>query len=409
MNAAAEAGPRGADVRSDAWIRVEQARSGGVEISLTSKVASLYGSAIRRQLETGCRELGLENVRVEVEDGGAVPFVLAARLEAAVRRLHPEMDHSLLPALRPGNDEPSEKERFRRSRLYVPGSQPKFMLNAALHRPDGVILDFEDSVAPAEKDAARPLVRNALRTLDWRGAERMVRINQLPAGLEDLPFVVGHGAQLILIPKVESPQQVVAVAEEAARLAGVARPPWLMPILESARGVLAAADIAGAHPTVCALTIGLEDFTADIGAARTEKGTESFWARSVVVAAARAAGVQPIASVYSDVANREGLLQAVREAKELGFEGMGCIHPRQIAPVHEAFAPTAVELKRAQRIVRAFAEVSAKGLGVVSLGTKMIDRPVVKRAQKVVDLAVRTGMLSADWLDAAGEEVEADA
>jgi citrate lyase subunit beta/citryl-CoA lyase len=283
------------------------------------------------------------------------------------------------------------------------------MLNAALHRPDGVILDFEDSVAPAEKDAARPLVRNALRTLDWRGAERMVRINQLPAGLEDLPFVVGHGAQLILIPKVESPQQVVAVAEEAARLAGVARPPWLMPILESARGVLAAADIAGAHPTVCALTIGLEDFTADIGAARTEKGTESFWARSVVVAAARAAGVQPIASVYSDVANREGLLQAVREAKELGFEGMGCIHPRQIAPVHEAFAPTAVELKRAQRIVRAFAEVSAKGLGVVSLGTKMIDRPVVKRAQKVVDLAVRTGMLSADWLDAAGEEVEADA
>ncbi len=409
MNVAAEAGPRGADVRSDAWVRVELADSGGVEISLSSKVGSLYGNAIRRQLETGCRELGLENAHVEVEDGGAVPFVLAARLEAAVRRLHPERDRSLLPALRPGNDEPSEKERFRRSRLYLPGSQPKFMLNAALHRPDGVILDLEDSVAPAEKDAARPLVRNALRTLDWRGAERMVRINQLPAGLEDLAFVVGHGAQLVLIPKVESPDEVVAVAEEAAKLAGDGRPPWLMPILESAAGVLAAADIASAHPTVCALTIGLEDFTADIGAARTEKGTESFWARSVVVAAARAAGVQPIASVYSDVANREGLVQAVREAKELGFEGMGCIHPRQIAPVHEAFAPTAAELERAQRIVRAFADASAKGLGVVSLGTKMIDPPVVKRAQRIVDLAVRAGLLSADWLEAASEEVKADA
>ena len=409
MKGAAEAGPRGSDVRSDAWIRVELVDSGGVEISLTSKVGTLYGTAIRRQVEAGCRELGLANARVQIEDGGAVPFVLAARLEAAVRRLHPESGRSFLPPLRLGNADPSEKDRFRRSRLYLPGSQPKFMLNAALHRPDGMILDLEDSVAPPEKDAARPLVRNALRSLDWRGAERMVRINQLPAGLADLPFVVGHGAQVVLIPKVESPEQIVAVAEEAARLAGESRPPWLMPILESARGVLAAAGIASAHPTVCALTIGLEDFTADIGAARTGEGTESFWARSVVVAAARAAGVQPIASVYSDVANRDGLIQAVHEAKELGFEGMGCIHPRQIAPVHEAFAPAAAELERARKIVRAFAEASAKGLGVVSLGTKMIDPPVVKRAQKVVDLAVRIGMLEADWLETAGEEVKVDA
>jgi len=392
-----EAGPRGADVRSDAWVRVEPRDSGGLEISLASKVASLYGSAIRRQMEEGCRTLGIAHARVEVEDGGALPFVLAARLEAAARALPDGVAAELLPEMHPGNDERSARDRFRRSRLYLPGSTPKYMINAALHRPDGVILDLEDSVAPPEKPAARVLVRNALRFLDWGGCERMVRINQLPAGLDDLPFVVGHGAQMILIPKVEHADEVRAVAAAAERLAGDRPPPWIMPILESAAGVQDARPIARAHATVAALTIGLEDYTADLGGARTPEGRESLWARSQVVAAARAAGVQPIDSVHSDVEDLEGLAAAVREARSLGFEGKGCIHPRQIAVVHEAFAGTETELERAKAVVRAFDEAQAKGRGVVSLGSKMIDPPVVKRAQRAVDLAVRTGRLAPDW------------
>jgi citrate lyase subunit beta/citryl-CoA lyase len=387
-----EAGPRGADVRSDAWVRVEERSSGGVEIRLTSKVGSLYGAAIRRQVEAGCRALGVAHALVEIEDQGALPFVLDARLEAAVRALGGRRGE-LLPEMHPGNGAPSERERLRRSRLYLPGTTPKYMINAALHRPDGVILDLEDSVPFAAKPASRVLVRNALRFLDWGACERMVRINQLPAGLEDLPFVVGHGAQVILVPKVEEAAQVVAVAEEAARLAGSSPSPWLMPILESAAGVLHAEAIARAHPSVVALTIGLEDYAADIGAARTAQGTESFWARSAVVAAARAAGVAPIDSVYSDVGDMEGLAASVREAKSLGFEGKGCIHPRQIAVIHEAFAATEQELAYAVKVVRAFDEARAKGLGVVSLGSKMIDPPVVKRAQRTVELAVRTGRL----------------
>jgi len=400
--AAGEAGPRGDDVRSDVWIRVERRDSGDIEVALQSKVETLYGNSIRRQVEEGCAALHVKHARVEVEDGGALPFVLDARLEAAVRALGDGHDRSLLPEMLTGNDQPSPRDRFRRSRLYLPGSQPKYMINAALHHPDGAILDLEDSVAPAEKAAARVLVRNALRFLDWKGCERMVRINQLPLGLEDLPFVIGHGAQAVLIPKVESPEQVVQVAEEIDRLAADDNEtPWLLPILESGAGVLAAEAIARAHPNVVALTIGLEDYTADIGAARTSEGRESFWARSMVVAAARAAGVQPLDSVHSDVADLEGLAASVREAKSLGFEGKGCIHPRQIATVHAAFAPTAPELEHAQRVVRAFDEATAKGLGVVSLGSKMIDPPVVKRAQKTVAMAVRTGLLAADWKETA--------
>jgi citrate lyase subunit beta/citryl-CoA lyase len=399
-----EAGASGSEVRSDARIRIELANSGGRKIELTSKVEALYGRAIRRQLEEGCAALGVQHARIEVVDSGALPFVLAARLEAAVRAADPKLVRSWLPPMLPANAEPSEKERFRRSRLYVPGSTPKFMINAALHRPDGVILDLEDSVAETEKPAARVLVRNALRFLDWGGAERMVRINQGERGLEDLPFVVGHGAQMILIPKAESAEEVVRVAEEAARLAGGAKPPWLMPILESAKGIGRAFAIATAHPAVAALTIGLEDYTADIGATRTPEGEESLWARSAVVAAARAAGVQPIDSVHSDVADPEGLAAATRASRALGFEGKGCIHPRQIAVVHDALAPAAEELEHAKNVVRAWDAAVREGRGVVSLGTKMIDAPVVKRARRAVDLAVRTGRLDPGWRGADGRD-----
>ncbi len=167
-----------------------------------------------------------------------------------------------------------------------------------------------------------------------------------------------------------------------------------MPIIESALGVIRAYEIATSSPNICALTIGLEDYTADIGTERTNCGRESFWARSQVVNAARAAGVQPIDSVFSDVSNVEALRLNAGESKALGFDGMGCIHPRQIAVIHQAFAPTQAELAKAKRIVEAFEEAEKKGVGVVSLGSKMIDPPVVKRAQRVVKLAGAIGMNS---------------
>jgi citrate lyase subunit beta/citryl-CoA lyase len=269
------------------------------------------------------------------------------------------------------------------------------MLNAGLHGADGIILDLEDSVAPPEKDAARILVRNALRTIDFHGAERMVRINQGQRGLEDLDFIAVHNVHVVLIPKVEAPEQVTQVDKRIRELCSakeIDRPVYLMPIVESALGAIRAYEIARASENVVALTIGLEDYTADIGAARTTEGHESFWARSQVVNAARAAGVQPIDSVFSDVADMDALRASVLEAKGLGFDGKGCIHPRQIPVIHEAFAPASKELEKARRIVEAFEDAQRRGLGVVSLGSKMIDPPVVKRAQRVVKLAEAMGM-----------------
>jgi len=156
-------------------------------------------------------------------------------------------------------------------------------------------------------------------------------------------------------------------------------------------------EIAEASPNNVALAIGLEDYTADIGTKRTQVGTESFFARSMVVNAARAAGLQAIDSVFSNVGDEEALRESIREAKALGFDGKGCIHPRQIQPVNEEFAPTESEIEQAKRVVLAFDEAEIKGLGVVSLGSKMVDAPVVKKAVQVIDLAVISGLLSMDW------------
>lgn len=400
-----EAGKRGPQVRSDCWIKVELGDEPGLRIDLQSKVAGMYGDRIRHQVEEGCRTLGVPHAAVAVQDQGALPYVIAARLECAVRRAGVQPAAELLPPAVRRADGPSARDRLRRSRLYLPGNEPKFHVNAGLHGPDGIILDLEDSVAPAEKDAARAVVRNALRAVDFRGAERMVRINQGERGLEDLDWIVPHGCQLVLIPKVEDPEQVRAVDRRIAALRqqhGVRHEILLMPIVESALGAWKAFAIAAAGPNVAALAIGLEDYTADIGAQRTNEGRESFWARAQVLNGARAAGVQPIDTVFSDVEDMDGLRAGCLEAKALGFVGKGCIHPRQIAVVHEAFAPDRAEIAKAQQIVLAYEDAERRGLGVVSLGSKMIDAPVVKRALATVATAVQVGRLGAEWRQDAG-------
>jgi citrate lyase subunit beta/citryl-CoA lyase len=397
-----QAGRRGSDVRSDCWVSIEASGAEGIRLEVDSKVGALFGGSIRRTVEEAVLALGAEGVRVRLEDQGALPWVLQGRVEAAYRRFLETGTETGPGDARPPRTAPlppskgSPKDRMRRSRLYLPGNEPKFMINAGLHRPDGVILDLEDSVHPDEKDAARLLVRNALRCVDFGGAERMVRINQLPLGLEDLDSVIPEAPEMILIPKVERPEQVQEVADRVMALRheeAVASPVWLMPILESGLGVENAFAIASASDTVAALTIGLEDYTADLGVVKTPEGHETAWARSRLVNAARAAGVQAIDSVYGDVADEEGLLAWGQRARGMGFVGMGCVHPRQIRVIHEAFAPTQLELEKALKIVAAFEDAQARGLGVVSLGTKMIDRPVVLRARKLVERAREAGLI----------------
>lgn len=395
----AAAGNSGPKVRSDCEITLTLRNKGGIEIDLTSKVKSLYGDSITDLCTGVLHFFKIRNALLKVNDSGALPFVIAARIEAVIRKIM-STDLEYLPAILPQNNYSTAADRRRFSRLYLPGNTPGLMINAGLHSSDGIILDLEDSVAPEKKDEARLLVRNALRQIDFCGAERMVRINQGDTGLKDLKCVLPHNVNLILIPKCETAEQVKHIDSEITeirRALKIRKTVYLMPIVESALGVENAFAIATSSDNVVALAIGLEDYTADLGVPRSSEGKESFYARTRLVVAAKAAGIQPIDSVFSDVSDMEGLRQNVLNSKALGFEGMGCIHPRQVAIINEGFAPDEAEIEKSKKIVLAYEEARKMGLGVVALGSKMIDPPVVARAQKCIDLAVKLNKLPVSW------------
>jgi len=403
----ASAGNKGKGIRSDCFVSIELTENSGLEIQLESKVKVLYGESIKKLTQEIFSFFGITNAKVSIEDFGALALVIAARIEAAIKQLI-NTDKEFLTEFIEENKYQTTRDRNRISRLYLPGNTPPLMINAGIHKPDGIILDLEDAVAPAKKAEARFLVRNALRTIDFYGAERMVRINQVPKGLEDLDYIIPHNVNLILIPKVESADQIIQIEnriKEIQNKKGINHPVWYMPIIESSLGVLKSLEIAQSSKNIVAMAIGLEDYTADLGTKRTLEATESFFARCQVVNACRAAGIQPIDSVFSDVADMEGLKQNVLKSKSIGFDGMGCIHPRQIRVIHDNYAPDSDEIEKAKKIVNAFIEANEKGLGVVSLGTKMIDPPVVKRAQKLIDLAINTGKLSKNWREVENDKI----
>jgi citrate lyase subunit beta/citryl-CoA lyase len=397
----AKSGNSGPKVRSDCEMSLELREEGGIIIDLKSKVGVLYGESVRKQCIEIMNYYQIRNAVLAIDDSGALPFVISARLESAIKQLiSTQLDY--LPEMPDENKYSTLPDRFRLTRLYLPGNTPGLMINAGLHSADGIILDLEDSVAPARKDEARILVRNALRQLDFNGAERMVRINQGERGIKDLEAVIPQNVNLVLIPKCEDAGTVRNIEEKISGIrseAGLENPVYLMPIIETALGVEMAFEIARSASGVVAMAVGLEDLTADMGVARTREGGETLYARTRIVNAAKAAGIQPIDSVFSDVGDMEGLLQNVRSSRALGFEGMGCIHPRQIPVIRKGFLPGADEIEKAGKIVMAAENALSMGLGVVSLGSKMIDPPVVARARKIISLAVKLGLLPGNWMD----------
>jgi citrate lyase subunit beta/citryl-CoA lyase len=386
-----------AEVSFDCRVTIELRSHGGLQIELTPNVAGDDGKSIRERVEAELKRCGVQDATVLIEDAGALPFVMAARIEAAARRAGFKVEPPARGII--GRRAESPRDRLRRSRLYVPGSQPKYFANAVQHRPDAVILDLEDAVHPAEKDSARILVRNALAQLSFAECERMVRINPFPMGIDDLRDVVLAQPDVILIPKAETAEQIIAVQHAISEIQNGIDSNWtiwLMPIIETALGIENAFLIASATRNVCAIAIGLEDYTADLGVAKTEAGTESFYARSRMVNAARAAHVQASDSAFGDIGDMDPLRRWAVASRAMGFDGIGCVHPRQVEVVHAAFEPSQEEIEKALKIVQAFQKAKAKGVGVVALGSKMIDQPVVLRAQKMIDQAKKSGTLPAD-------------
>ena len=399
INKPVTAGSKGDGVRNDCFVTLELRDSGGFEVIVESKVNSLYGAKIKSLATEMLGYFEIENAYLKLEDSGAFDYVLMARIEAALRQLLPDT-RPYLPEMIEENRYGSTADRMRFSRLYIPGNSPKMMINAGIYGSHGIILDLEDSVAPEKKDEARILVRNALRQVDFYGAERMVRINQLPRGLDDLEELVPHNVHLILLPKCETKQQIEEVNAKIASVQnkdGISGTIYLMPIIESALGVVNAYEIASAAENVVAVALGLEDYCADLGVKRTTESNESIYAKSALVNACAASRVQAIDSVFSDFKDKEGLEETVRQAKGLGFQGIGCIHPAQVPVVNELFAPSLTEIERAKQVVLCFEEAEAKGLGVVAFGSKMIDPPVVARSVLTIKRAIAADKLSENW------------
>jgi len=385
----AKSGNDGKLVKSDCSVKIKLTKSGGISINLTSKVKTYFGNSIIELCKKELEYFDIKNAEVEINDKAALDYVIMARIESAIKQLI-KTKKEYLPDVKIIHTRATNKNRLRRSRLYLPGNSPKLSINAGLHDADGIILDLEDSVAPNKKDEAKILVRNTLIKTNFYDSEKMVRINQLPVGLNDLEYIVPYNVNVILIPKCETAEQILQVenkVENILKEKNLKNTIWFMPIIESALGVVNSFKIASASERVVALAIGLEDYTADIGTSRTNEGNESFFARSQIMNSAKAAGVQAIGSVFSDVTDIDGLRKYVKDAKAQGFNGIGCIHPRQIPVIHEAFAPTKDEITKAKEIVEAFKDAKEKGLGVVSIGSKMIDPPVVKRAEQTLKMS----------------------
>ncbi|WP_341931626.1 citrate (pro-3S)-lyase subunit beta [Streptococcus pluranimalium] len=290
-------------------------------------------------------------------------------------------------------------ERLRRTMMFVPGANAGMLRDAPLYGADSIMFDLEDSVSLKEKDTSRALVHFALKTFDYSNVETVVRVNGLDTcGALDIEAVVSAGVDVIRLPKTETAQDIIDVEAEIKRVEreyGLeVGSTGMMAAIESAEGVLNAREIAKASDRLIGIALGAEDYVTNMKTRRYPDGQELFFARSMILHAARAAGIAALDTVYSDVNNTEGFQDEVRLIKQLGFDGKSVINPRQIPLVNEIYTPTEKEIDNAKQVIWAIREAESKGSGVIALNGKMIDKPIVERAERVIMLAKAAGVLT---------------
>lgn len=289
------------------------------------------------------------------------------------------------------------KTRLSRSMMFVPGNSPKMINNCDLYGADSIMFDIEDSIPIAEKDVARILVAEALKSRTYKG-ETVVRINhptQTPYGIDDLEVILQAKPNLIRMPKTECKEEVELVAamiDDVEKQNG-----WvegtinIIVAIESVRGLYNVREICHA-PRMVAIALGAEDFIADIKTQRTKYGIELYFARSTILMAAREAGIRCIDTVFSDVNDMDGFCDEVTKIRDMGFDGKSCIHPKQIAEVHKLFTPTEKQIIHAVKVLISYADAKKKNKGVIAVDGKMVDGPIVVRAQRIVDAARAAGL-----------------
>ena len=287
---------------------------------------------------------------------------------------------------------------MRRSMLFLPGNTPNIIQNGGILGADAVILDLEDAVAPAEKDSARILVRNVIRGMGFDSCEVIVRINAIdtPYWQKDLDAIIPVRPSLIMPPKTACARDVQTVdayiTQLEEKLGMEAGSVGLIPLIETALGIENAFQIASACPRVKAIFLGGEDLTADLHCKRTKEGEEIAYARSRMVCAARAAGVEVYDTPFTDVHDDEGIYTDAKKAKSLGFTGKSAISPRHVGAINEVFSPSLQDIEYAYEVMEAIRIGKEQGKGAVSLRGKMIDAPIVARAMQTIEAAQALGL-----------------
>ncbi|MBR0577454.1 citrate (pro-3S)-lyase subunit beta [Proteiniclasticum sp. BAD-10] len=290
-------------------------------------------------------------------------------------------------------------ERLRRTMMFVPASNAGMLRDAYIYGADSIMFDLEDSISLKEKDTSRFLVYQAVKTIDYGNVETVVRINSLDmGGRDDVHAMVRAGIDVIRLPKTETAQDVLdteAVIEEAERQCGrEVGSTRMMAAIEGPVGVLNALSIAQSSKRLIGIALGAEDYVTSMKTKRyaDRNSEEIFFARSMIVHAARATGIAALDTVFSDVNDMETLRKETEMIKQLGFDGKSVINPRQIPVVNSVFTPTEKEITNAVNVMNAIAEAEAKGSGVIALNGKMIDKPIVERAERVLALAEAAGV-----------------
>ncbi len=292
----------------------------------------------------------------------------------------------------------NRKDRLRRTMMFIPGNNPSMMTSGHMYGADSIMFDLEDSVAIREKDSARLLVFNALQQIDYGDTETVVRVNSLDTsyGIKDIEAMVAAGIDIIRLPKTDDAQDVIDADNEITRVEKelgieVGRT-GLMAAIESAIGVINAYEIATASDRLIGVALGAEDFVTNMKTDRSASGIELLAARSNILLATRAAGVNALDTVYSDVNNEEGLIKETELIKQLGFDGKSVIHPGQIDVINKIYEPTQEEINYALRVVTAIKEAEERGSGVVAVDGNMVDGPIVDRAERTIQLAKAAGV-----------------
>ncbi len=294
------------------------------------------------------------------------------------------------------------KKRLRRSMMFLNAQKPGLIKDPYVYGPDSIMLDLEDAVAMKEKDAARFSLYHALQEIDYRGVERVVRVNGLDSDLweEDILCSVAGGCDSIRIPKTETAEdvrKVEAVVEEAEKRFGREEGSVLiMAALESAKGVMNAMEICTASPRLFGIALSGGDYTKDLQTTITGTGVELMGARQHMIIAARAAGVQCFDTVWTNLDDMEGFRRDVQTIKAMGFDGKSIINPRQIPIVHDIYTPTRKEIIFAEKVVREIDEKSAQGIGVFTVDGKMIDIAFYDGAKRTLMLARAAGKYKGD-------------